>query len=116
MWIVVDSQPGLKIEKWMSNGADVLAAMSDELEAYDEPTDPNFRLFPNLLYPSNGQVVGFVGSTRWLTGPFPAWESVDGFTYGSVGVDNFVFKMDESEQRAMSIEPLAYRVSLRREQ
>ena len=57
--------------------------------------------------------MGFAASTRWLTADaFPAWESIDGFTYGSVGVDNFVFEMDGNRRRAVSIEPLANLVRL----
>ena len=113
--IYVDEKPGLKISTWVSNGLDVIRSLRYQLSGYGIGTDLNFRLFPNFLYPQDGRTMGFAGTARFLTGDYPAWESIDGFTYGSIGIDNFVFEMDSDTGLATSIEPLAYQTTLVRQ-
>lgn len=115
--IVTDAEPGLKISSWISEGVDVLKTMRRTLSALDEPPDVDFRLYPNLLY-SNSHV-GFAAVSGFLTGSspsYPAWESIDGLTYGSVGIDNFVFEIDPKTRRAINVQPLAWRTTLEREE
>ena len=89
--------------------------MSTELAGLNEGSHPDFRLFPNLLYPAGGRIVGFTGTCRLLTaGEFPVWESADVLTLGSIGIDNFVFEVDPSTGVAVNIQPLAYRTTLTR--
>ena len=115
--IIVDKKPGLKISEWISDGVDLLGEMRDQLSSYNfRQTDPDWRLYPNLLYPAGGRTIGFAASSRWAAGPFPAWETIDGVVYGSIGIDNFVIEMDENGEKAVSVEPLAYRIQLQRAQ
>lgn len=113
--IVADDQPGIKIVSWTSEGADVLATMQGVLKENGETPSVDFRLYPNLLYPGESEYVGFAASTGFLTGTspsYPAWESIDGFTYGSIGIDNFVFQIDLDTGKAINVQPLAWREML----
>lgn len=116
--VIKDDQPGLKAVNWISEGADVLATVQGVLEDDGEPPDVDFRLYPNLLYHDGSDYVGFAASTGFLTGTsptYPAWESIDGFTYGSIGIDNFVFEVDADTRNAINVQPLAWRETLSRE-
>ena len=114
MTITTDNQAGLLVSHWISHGVNVLETMRTDLASFSPDSDPDIRLYPTMLYPSGRDVVGFAASMRWLSGPYQTWESIDGLTYGSVGIDNFIFYMDESLQRATAVESLAYRDKLER--
>lgn len=99
--ITTDSQPGLKITEWISNGTDVMPELAGR--------NANFRLWPNELY--TGDRVGFTASWEPLLPnsqkkikPLQlnclTWVDT-GFTqYGNVAVGSFVFDLDEDRKLA----------------
>lgn len=113
------STSGLSISSWISNATDVLAS---PLFAGVKP-----RLLPSILNQNGGAAgqLAFQASTNavvrstpgqigWFTGFYAAnfdWISVGQGTYGSIGVDLFVFDVD-GEGRAVAVSPAATRARL----
>jgi hypothetical protein len=83
----VDSQPALKLTKWVYNCTDMLMELGRPFVERGGVID--FRLQPNELY--TGNITGFTG----IYGSNP-WEIVDLFSYGNVGLEQFVFELDSS--------------------
>lgn len=113
---------GLSISTWISNGTDVLAS---SLFAGTKP-----RLLPSIPNQSNGAgKVAFQASTnaktnsfsvasKFGTGPFTAqyatnidWMTVDLTYYGGIGVNLFVFDVDEGGN-ATAVSPVVTRARL----
>ncbi|KAL2864015.1 serine hydrolase domain-containing protein [Aspergillus lucknowensis] len=118
--VTTDDGPGLKISKWSNNGKDMLAALA-ALQLNLPADSVDVRLFPTGLETrgkiSFRSVVSPVSPVAPGTGPFTgacrAWMLVDGFVYGSVGVDEFVFDLGE-DSNAVRVSPRALRASLSR--
>lgn len=102
--VEVDSNPGLKLTKWDYNGADVLKELGRPLTNRSQVFD--FRLQPNELY--SDKRVGFTG----VSGS-DAWETGNLFRYGTVGLEQFAFEVDDSGV-AFSVRCLALRDTLKR--
>lgn len=137
MVIVTDDGPGLKVERWISNSTDMFDALAkaqnEGQHLSSSPSNMSIRLYPTGLYdmrrsisfraiiqtlsPSSSSSSEGKGTTTG--GPFMqscmTWAEVDSLVYGSVGVDEFVFELDERGD-ASSVSPRALRVSLQRQQ
>ena len=116
---------GLLVEKWISNGSDLLAVA----ERYSQMTKggnlKSVRLYPTGLVEQieGGTRVGYRAlfetgrsmreGLRVFEQDINAWGMVDDNTYGRIGVDDFVFELD-AEGNAISIEPRVLRTKLMR--
>jgi hypothetical protein len=112
--IVTDCRPGLGVTQWIFNGTDFLSTSATILQPSETVTF-GIRLYPTGLKTTTA---GQITRTAWravydiptpaATGPSSGscatWASVDLFTYGGIGFDEFVFNL-ESEGRAVSVEP-----------
>lgn len=114
--IVTDDRPGLGVQQWIFNGTDapslfaalVLPQLGDSVEI-------GVRLYPTGLKTTEGgqvtrtafRAVFDLPAPRGI-GPFSsncdAWLVVDGFSYGGIGLDEFVFHLG-SDGKAVSVEP-----------
>lgn len=99
--VAVDSQPRLKLTAWRYNGTDVL----EELERFWGQKQ-DVRLVPNELY-GKGKA-GFTG----ISGGH-AWQTIDALRYGNVGLEHFVFGLDDTGS-ATSLQAVALRGTLPR--
>ncbi|KAF2807189.1 beta-lactamase/transpeptidase-like protein [Mytilinidion resinicola] len=100
-------RPGLNVATFIANGVnfkDSILAFNDVTpeQAAAAGVEVSIRLYPSGL--SEGELVGFRAvveilpySPASLLAPFDtwgdAWLTVDGTTYGAVGIDDFVFKL-----------------------
>jgi hypothetical protein len=116
---------GLLVEKWISNGSDLLAVA----ERYSQITNggdlKSVRLYPTGLVEQidGGTRVGYRAlfetgrsireAVRVFGQDLNAWGMVDQNTYGRIGVDDFVFELD-AEGNAISVEPRVLRAKLMR--
>jgi hypothetical protein len=115
---------GLLVEKWISNGSDLLAVA----ERYSQMTKggdlKSVRLYPTGLVEQidGGTRVGYRAvfetgrSMREGVKVFDqvnAWGTVDQNTYGRIGADDFVFKLDAGGN-AISVEPRVLRTKFTR--
>ncbi|RDW84156.1 serine hydrolase domain-containing protein [Aspergillus mulundensis] len=126
--LVTDHGPGLKIAKWESNGIDILESLNS-LQSRPVDGTLDVRLYPTGLESTAGS--GRNGSTTVsfrsvISGPPPmgppngpltrlcyTWLTVGNTVYGSVALDEFVFKIGEDGD-AVSLSPRALRTSLAR--
>lgn len=115
--IEVDDQPGLRVTNWISNGTEILDTIlpKGEMGSYVD-----FRLQPNGLYDGDDRV-GFTGTYERLPKPVyfgpmdlncASWPTVDTFIYGNVGIEEFVFEVDERTGMVVGVEPKALRIRL----
>lgn len=117
--ITTDGGPGLKVECWISNSTDMFELIMPLVGA-PQLSDVSVRLYPTgLKSPSQVSfraVIQSLSSSSSSIGPFTrscsTWETVDTFHYGNVGVDEFVFQLDQTTGEAVSVSPRALRVSL----
>ncbi|KAK4550300.1 hypothetical protein LTR36_003267 [Oleoguttula mirabilis] len=100
----VDAQPGLKVTEWVYNGTDVLGELGRPWTSRNQVFD--LRLQSNELY--GGKMVGFTGVFGKA-----AWETVDLYRYGNIGVEQFAFEVDNSGV-AVSVRSVALRDTLKR--
>lgn len=122
----VDDGPGLVVEKWISNGSDIVATA----QAYSEATSgvglESVRLYP--MGPQSSTENGFqaayravfqadtkAGSQqgRLFRSEVGTWTSIDLLIYGRNAVDDFLFHMSNNGT-ALSVEPRALNISLSR--
>jgi hypothetical protein len=118
--IVVDDKPGLLVTQWVSNSTDLL--QNYKMIAGGSDSTIEYRLQPNGLY--TGCQVGFSGlwvPTSPKNGPGPlslgcivTWGGAEQMTVGNVGLDQFVFRVDESIGKARKVEQKALRITLDR--
>ncbi|KAI9927460.1 hypothetical protein MW887_003074 [Aspergillus wentii] len=117
--ITADDGPGLKVEHWINNSTD----MFDSLKTLAQPiqlSNVSIRLYPTGLETKNRVSfraitvdpfappgLGPVTSSCW------SWVLIDRNLYGSVGLDEFVFDVDD-EGNAVAVTPRGLRVSLER--
>lgn len=100
--IVVDSQPALKVVEWLYNGTDILKEVSHPFIGSDPPL--GFLLQPNGF--NTGNKIGFTG----VSGGAP-WSIVDNLRYGKIGLEQFVFDMDDNGE-AISLQSMGLRSTL----
>ena len=113
-------EPGLILTSWISNSTDLLATLT-VLE--DAPEGLDVRLYPAGLRQSTGNStvrVGFRGVIERKDigtndgGVFSpdcsTWAMTAGTRYGNVGIDEFVFVVENG--RAIAVEPRALRTNL----
>lgn len=115
-------QPGLLVESWYSNGTDFMEVIALLYGATTVGVD--IRLYPSGLEqqtsPTSKQV-GFrmvietkdtVPDGGIFSEDCQTWFSVDALVYGNVGVDEFVFNVQNGT--AVSVNPRALRATLRK--
>lgn len=118
MAITTDDGPGLLVTSWVNNGTNMIESMVTLAGHTQDPSTLSIRLYPTGLE-SPGQIsfralmpptLSTVGN-----GPFTSscitWVTVDGKVYGNVGIDEFVFNVDETGS-VNSIAPLVLRTTL----
>lgn len=110
-----DNRPGLGVSEWYNNGVNIL----NSLRAYRKlPTAAtlSLRLYPLTTF---GDELTFrsvieVFPQSYVTGPMATdcitWPSVDSLQYGSAGVDEFAFKIENGVPTAVT--PRAMRQTL----
>jgi hypothetical protein len=116
-------RPGLGIENWISNGTD-MQIISSVLAAGYEGVNPSIRLYPTGLETvraDGSRKVGFKAVFEDLNAPTRrdsmfstdcgTWVSFTSVTYGTHGLDQFVFEVDKVG-KVVSIESVALRVVL----
>ncbi|KAJ5368394.1 uncharacterized protein N7496_008154 [Penicillium cataractarum] len=99
--ITTDDGPGLLVTSWINNGTNMIQSMMTLGHAQD-PSTFSIRLYPTGLE-SPGQISFRALMPPTLStfgnGPFTSscitWVVVDGQVYGNVGIDEFVFNVDE---------------------
>lgn len=99
-----DSRPAIRLTKWIYNGTDILQELGRPFSRSGQAVD--FRLQPNGLNSNNA--LGFTGLCSG-----DAWETVNLFRYGNVGLDQFVFDLDAGGM-AVSVQLKALRAVLKR--
>jgi hypothetical protein len=119
--ITADESPGLKVAQWINNSQNILEAIKAAW-GLTEAADISLRLYPTGLQTSGrisfrAVIPSLHQGSSQVTGPFTrsctTWMAVDGMVYGSVGVDEFVFDVDD-KGKAVAVSPRAMRVSLPR--
>lgn len=99
-----DSHPAIRLTKWIYNGTDFLQELGRPFSENGQTVD--FLLQPNGL--NNDNALGFTGLCSG-----DAWETVNLFRYGNVGLDQFVFDVDTGGM-AVSVQVKALRPVLKR--
>ncbi len=120
--ISTDDQPGLGVQEWIFNGTEALSIIkAAAFQLAPDSLEFSIRLYPTGLKTTKA---GRVARTAWraafelpssgYVGPFSStcasWASIDRFTYGDVGLDEFVFNLG-ADGKAISIEPRVLRQS-----
>ncbi|KAL4876197.1 beta-lactamase/transpeptidase-like protein [Aspergillus karnatakaensis] len=120
--ILTDDRAGLGIAEWHNNGVNMRETIGS-LQSGGRPEELDIRLYPTGLEDDNRISFRSIVSKASRMGPesgpltraCKAWLMVDDKVYGSVGVDEFVFRVGE-DGVAVSIEPRALRMTLPREE
>lgn len=113
-----DSEPGISVSSWISNGTDMLASQIGSMYI----SGPTARLYPTGLVRDldNGeQEISFravyEGTSNGIGGVFTqscmSWVAVDNLYWGTVGTDEFVARVG-GDGIAKSVSPRALRVEL----
>ena len=114
--IITDDRPGLGVQDWLFNGTDGFSIFQG-IVGVPERTNLGIRLYPTGLKTTNRED-GRVTRTAWRAvidvpsvpspGPFSSscasWATVDLYTYGGIGADEFVFHLGP-DGRALSVDP-----------
>lgn len=101
----VDPQAALGLTEWLYNGTDILKELGRPWTQKDQVLD--FRLQPNELYGANE--TGFTGTFGGYS-----WQAVDMYRYAKVGLEQFVFEVDENGI-AVSLQSKGLRATLKKE-
>lgn len=117
--ITTDRGPGLKVTRWISGSKDMLGMIA-QLDKLTDPSLLSVRLYPtgleNLGQVSFRAIIQALSPTQGI-GPFSrsciTWQTVDSIVYGNVGLDEFIFYLNNRGD-AVSVSPRALRVSLPR--
>lgn len=98
--------PGIHVDTWISNGTDITKALA---EFVGDPAGLDIRLYPTGLVQTTGAASERIAyravfetlDTAPDGGVFSpdciSWVSVDSFVYGNVGVDEFVFEVEDGK-------------------
>ncbi|KAI1869013.1 hypothetical protein JX265_003072 [Neoarthrinium moseri] len=118
------SRPGLGIDRWISNGTDMIPVAVRYTLNYNV-TSPMIRLYPTLLESNSSgamrrafkAVVENLDATDQTDKMFStscgSWVSQTTAVYADMPLDQFVFEYGD-DGRVVSIEPLALRVALKK--
>lgn len=123
MVLTTDSGPGIKVSQWLSEGQDFLALYNSFFGAPSDFVD--MRLYPTNLtstterafravlqaFSADGSV-SYVRGSGILSEPCATWYGIDGYVYGLVGLDDFVFAVEDG--RVVALEPRVLRQTLRK--
>lgn len=137
--VSIDKGPGLLLKRWMSNDIDVIKAYDTQFGS--NLSHSEWRLYPTGLKTKIGKqqtIISYRAVIQLLSNnanatddtddnddggvgedkndggiliPCLSWAGIDGFVYGSIGVDDFVFRADKSGN-VKSIEPRVTRLVL----
>ncbi|KAH8429353.1 serine hydrolase domain-containing protein [Aspergillus melleus] len=118
--ISTDDGPGLKVTNWTKGDIRIFEALS-KFYGDESPADLEVRLYPTGLETDSRisfrAVVQDTGKHLPGIGPFTSscftWVTVDGMQYNGVGMDEFVFDVDE-KGRAVRVSPRAWQYVLER--
>ncbi|CAI7653968.1 unnamed protein product [Penicillium pancosmium] len=118
--IATDFGPGLRVTNWTSNSTDMFQSLAT-LRGANDTSQITIRLYPTgLETPGNISFRALIPPDLGLTpiGPFTGscitWVTVDSFIYGGVGLDEFVFALDDNLS-ATSVSPRVLRIDLQRQ-
>ena len=118
--IITDDGPGLRVVNWISNSTDMFQSLAT-LRNANSTSGITIRLYPTGLQ-SPGKIsfralippdLG-LSPIEPFTGSCITWVTVDSYVYGSVGLDEFVFSLDEN-LNAVSVSPRVLRIELQRQ-
>ncbi len=121
MQLSVDDGPGLKISKWTTNtGADIFQEFPALLAA-----NVSGRMYPTDLTAGTETAWRAIFSIdRALTGneqPSPfvqsgcgSWSGIDGYVFGYKALDEFVIRLHDEGDLAMSVESRALRTTMKK--
>jgi hypothetical protein len=118
--IITDDGPGLRVTNWTSNSTDMFQSLAT-LRGANDTSQITIRLYPTgLETPGKISFRALIPPDLGLApiGPFTGscitWVTVDSYIYGSVGLDEFVFTLDD-HLRATSVSPRVLRIDLQRQ-
>ncbi|KAJ5822829.1 hypothetical protein N7447_005169 [Penicillium robsamsonii] len=116
--IATDNGPGLVVTNWINNSSNMLNAFM-ALNGISDPSQLSVRLYPTGLE-SPGRISFRAVVPPALPsgiGPFTSscitWVTIDSNVYGNVGIDEFVFNLDQNGN-AVSISPRALHTTLQK--
>ncbi|KAI9926587.1 hypothetical protein MW887_004355 [Aspergillus wentii] len=114
--LTADDGPGLKVQSWISNSDNLLGSLA-QLKGYG---NLDIRLYPTGLESTNHvsfrAIIRDLSASRGIgptTNSCITWGTVDGMLYGSVGLDEFMFELNQSGD-VVGVSPGALRISLAR--
>lgn len=110
-------KPGLKVEKWLSNGTDTLAVLyeSSEIDIRMYPTNLVQQISSTSTRVAYRALVGYLSppqASGVVSQDLATWQDIDGIVYGNVGLDEYVFEVVNG--KAVSLTPKALRITLRK--
>lgn len=109
--------PGLEITRWISNSTDMFRSLA-ALSGVADSSLLNIRLYPTGL--ESPKQISFRAIVHQLSGPeangpftgaCTTWQLVDSQVYGNIGIDEFVFGLNQKGD-AISVSPRALRLSM----
>lgn len=112
-----DSEPGLNVTQWVFHGKDTFKALGDIMGNVN-----SVRLYPTGLEKFKSNELSFRAIIQDLApakgiGPFTrsckSWETINQAFYGNVGLDEFVFTLDD-DGNGKTLTPRAWREELTR--
>ncbi|KAJ5375432.1 hypothetical protein N7517_007438 [Penicillium concentricum] len=116
--ITTDNGPGLVVTNWINNSSNMFHAFM-ALNGMSDPSQLSIRLYPTGLE-SPGRISFRAVVPPALPsgiGPFTSscftWVTVDSHVYGNVGIDEFVFNLDQNGN-VESISPRALHTTLQK--
>ena len=114
-------EPGLKVEQWISNGTNVALPLAG---LYGAGSAVDIRLYPTgLVQQTSASIerVSFraviessnsVPDGGFFSNDCGTWFNVDNWQYGSVGLDEILFEVEDG--KAVGISPRAFRTTLKK--
>lgn len=122
----IDRGPGLLLERWISNGSDLLAVAQWYANATGGGNVESVKLYTtNTIdgFPGRGRRQSYraifntnataIDNTRIMDPSGSAWGNVDQLMYGNIAVDDFMFHFDV-DGAAVEVELPALKISLKR--
>ena len=122
----LDDGPGLLVSNFTVNGVDVISGYAAYAGA--DPASTTVRLYPTDLQSGNqsawravydtsssAEDAAFDAEVLFPQGSCQSWSEIDLLSYGLRGLDDFVFTIDQKSGKSVTVEPMAWRVVMRRE-
>lgn len=109
-----DTGSGLVIAEWTVGGHDILLLLGEIYGINGTAQNLTARLYYTRLSNENGttaswravfEVIPRVGDDGPFSTNCVTWASIDGLTYGGVGLDEFLFTLDANGSSAVSVQP-----------